>query len=37
MCGGFLHLYFEHYVLSLAVNTKVLIDIMVKGTNKVCQ
>jgi len=34
MCGGFFHNYFEHYVLSLAVNTGILCGIMVKGTNK---
>jgi hypothetical protein len=35
MCGGFFSNYFEHSILSMAVNTKVLCDIMVKGTNEV--
>ena len=35
MCGGFFTLYFEHKILSVAVNTRVLCDIMVKGTNEV--
>ncbi len=35
MCGGFFNLYFEHKILSVAVNTRILCDIMVKGTNEV--
>jgi len=35
MCGWFFNLYFEHNILSVAVNTRILCDIMVKGTNEV--